>query len=366
MTEATRLVKHRRRVGVALVIVVAGLVALAAWITQELRAPAGQDAPVRVDAADPVRIAEALAGARDWLNHKEPDKAERILRAVLADAPAEHDAQALLAETMLAKGKLQDAYTAFQAAIATGDPSAPLHFSTGVVASELGKPEEAEQHFLFAQQLDAGNPQYPLYLAAVERSLNKLEAAKVALLRAVKLKPDLAEAWGQLADIALQENKLSLARQHIRRARQAQPGAVVWRLVEARILRRDNAPEEAARLLMALKRDEILDNPAVLEELARCYGMLRRPGEAAQLYADAVERRPDDAALLRETALWYERAGVNDAAMVYASRAARLGDEASARLLERLQRKSQPAAPPKDKSQSKERDKHENVLPDRV
>jgi len=339
MTEATRRARKRRRVfllslgGVVSALLLGGLL-----LSQALRSGDGTGLGVSSGGSGALAVDEALRAARDWLDHGQPDKAERILRATLEQAPADPQAQALLAETLLAKGQLRDAKVAYETAIASSsEPDARLHFAAGLVASELGELEEAANHFRAAQSLDPADPQAPVYLAAVERSLGNLEAAKAALLRAVKLAPQEAQPWGQLAEIALQENKLSLALQHIHKARALQPEAVVWRLIEARILRRDNHPEEAARLLLALGREEVLRNPAVLEELGRCYGLLHRPGEAAQLYADAAERRPGDAQLLLETARWWERAGVVDAARVYASRAAQLGLESAQRYLESLQ-----------------------------
>lgn len=346
MTEKTRLVQKRRRLALLAAAGIAAVAAAAALVMRALAPPGDAVATPALHGADPLRVNDALKSARDWLDHQQPDKAVRIVQAVLEESPGERDALTLLAEAMLAKGDLKSAYQAYERAIAVGEPLAALHFSAGVVASELGRVEQAEQHFQLAQSLDPTNPQYPLYLAAVQRKLDKLDAAKVALLRAARLKPELAEAWGQLADIALQENKLAIARQHIRRAREAQPDSIVWRLVEARILRRDNQPAESARLLAALPEGERLGNPAVLEELARCYGMMGRPGEAASLYANAVERKPDDADLLYETAAWYERAGVVDAASAYASRGARLGDERCKGLLERLRKKEGKPAPP--------------------
>ncbi|RMD63098.1 MAG: tetratricopeptide repeat protein [Planctomycetota bacterium] len=338
MTEATRRARKRRRLFLIVAGVVVAASALGGWLLQR-RASEPGDALEGAGAgqAGALAVDKALQAARTWLDHGQPDKAERILRATLEQAPSDPQVQALLAETLLAQGKMRDAKVAYEAAIASSsEPDAKLHFAAGLVASELGELEEAANHFRAAQSLDPADPQAPVYLAAVERSLGNLEAAKAALLRAVKLAPDEAQPWGQLAEIALQENKLSLALQHIRKARALQPEAVVWRLIEARILRRDNRPEEAVRLLLALGREEILRNPAVLEELGRCYGLLKRPGEAAQLYADAAERKPDDAQLLLETARWWKRAGVADAARVYASRAAALGSEQARRFLESL------------------------------
>ena len=120
------------------------------------------------------------------------------------------------------------------------------------------------------------------------------------------------------------------------RARTLDPEAVVYRLLEARITRRENNPEQALQMLLAMGHDVLLSEASLLEEAALCYGLLQRPADAAELYAQAVERLPDSAILIYETALWYDRAGIDDVALVYAQRAARIGHDEAQFLADRL------------------------------
>ncbi len=285
----------------------------------------------------PEQLREGLSAARQNLNQGRPQAAQAMLVKLVEMVPENQDARVLFAETLLEAGRPAEALAQYETAIAVGPDSPELRFAAGTVASAAGRPETAEIHYLAAQSGAPGNPQYPLYLGAVQRRLGKTTEAEVSLLRAGKLDPGLAVVWGHLADIALQTNKLSIAATHIKRARDLDPASAVWRLIEARILRRENQPETAARLLMALDERSRLDNPDVLRELGLCFGLLSRPGDAADLYARAAQVRPADPEVLYEAALWHERAGRTALAISYAQKAAGLGNPASAELLRRLQ-----------------------------
>lgn len=328
----------------------AGVIVLAVVV---VRAFIGSPTPDSVDASEQ-SADQALAGAAQRIEAaiREADNlrqqgeiaaAETLLRKALEKHPNDRDLRVMLAETLLSQDRPREAYRQYDHAIAAGADNAELHFAAGTVANVAGLPERAAEHYRSAQRLAPSNPKHPLYLGQIRRKLGDVEAAKASLLRAANLDPDQAIAWGTLADIALSENNLSIARNYVRRAIEAAPEATSWRILEARVLRRSNRPEQAARVLMALDKSARLGDPNVLRELALCYGLLDRPAEAARVYARAVESRDqkeqDDsnmAELLYEAASWYDRAGEPDAAAVYAERAARRGHEKAAEMLDRL------------------------------
>lgn len=279
---------------------------------------------------------DAMDAARRYLNQGEAGKAEPILLAMLDRSPRDQDALTLLAETMLAQSKPKDALALYLRAIAVGPDHAELRFAAATVAIEAGEPERAIEHYQAAERLDPASPKHPLYLAQVQRSLGKVDAAKASLLRAASLDPDLAIAWGVLADIALGENAVPLARQHIARARAADPANVHWRVIEARILRRDNQPAEAVRLLAALGDDALAEEVNATAELAMSYGLLGRADDAAGIWMRASAKRPEDAAAAYEAAQWLDRAGRRDEALIFADAAAALGHAPAKALASRL------------------------------
>jgi len=284
----------------------------------------------------PAALLDALDAARKNLLTGQAGAANAVLVKLVERYPNDHEAHSLFAESLLELGEPGAALIEYERAIEIGPDFAALRFAAGSAANMAGDPETAEIHFLQAQAMDTASSQYPLYLGTVQRNLGKTVDAQASLIRAVTIDADLANAWGQLADMALGENKLSLATQHIAKARGLQPENIHWRLIEARILRRQNKPENAARLLMAIDSSERLSNPMILREIGQCFGMLSRPEDAAKLFAQAVEIRPDDAELLYEAALWHDRAERTDRAIGYATHAAELGSVKASALLDRL------------------------------
>jgi len=289
--------------------------------------------------ASALAIEEVLRSSRVFLNQGEFGKAGSLLASAVANAPMDQDLRLAYAEALLGQRDAAGAHEQFVAAIAIGPDAPEIRFDAATVANVAGLLEDAEEHYWQAQTLDPSDARYPLYLAQVQRKLNKPNEAKKNLLLAANLDPTLDIAWGVLADLSLEENKLSVARGHIGRAREIAPGSIPWRIIEARIERRDNNPERALALLMGLSPSERAHQPMALREMALALGLMGRPAEAAELYADASAMVTGDplGEILCEAAQWYERAGMIDEAIVYASRAARAGDEAAGDLLDRLE-----------------------------
>ncbi len=284
-------------------------------------------------------IEEVLRSSRTFLRQGEYGKAGALLRPAVDNAPTDQDLRLAYAEALLGQRKAEAAHEQFEAAIVIGPDAPGIRFDAATVASAAGLTERAEEHYWEAQRLDPSDARYPLYLAQVQRKLNKANEAKKNLLLAAKLDPGLDVAWGVLADLALEENKLSVARGHVKRAREINPESAAWRIVEARIERRDNKPEVALAMLTGLSPAERARQPMALREMALALGLLERPEDAAELYADASAMASGEALgeILCEASKWFEQAGKIDEAIVYASRAARAGGEGAGELLDRLQ-----------------------------
>jgi predicted Zn-dependent protease len=286
------------------------------------------------------QVDEAIRTAKQRLLEQRPLEAETVLRATLDRYPNQAEVRLLLGEALVELGRPADAYEQYNEALGLKPDNAELQFATGTLASVAGMIELAERHYNVAQTLDPGNPKYPLYLAQIQRKLGKLDAAREHLVRTVKLQPDLAIAWGSLADIALVEHNLSMASHYIEMALEIDPSNPSWRLVQARILRREGRPKEAAIILAAVAEEQAVPDPMVLREQALCMGLLGRRKDAAALYGRAVEiGHPDPATLAElnyEAALWHERLGDGDAAAQYAKRAMELGEDRAKVVVDRL------------------------------
>lgn len=314
--------------------VLIGLVAIVGAFTvlrSALRA--GGTSPSARPVVTPTRD-EFIARAGDAMRDSAWGQAEAILNEAISIYDRDQDLRLQLADVLRKDSRSALAYDQVAAALAIGPQSAELHFRAGLLASESDQHAKAIEHFTAARAAAPTNAEYVLYLAQAQIAADQIPEAKVSLLATVHIDPDSAIAWGTLADIFLQENKPDLAIENIRKARALQPDLTLWRLVEARALKRKGQPEEALQLLIAIPGPEQRDSP-VLSLMAECYALLGRPHDAADRYGAASDARPTDAALALEAAEWYKRAGDNDRALHYADNAAMLGNpDASALALE--------------------------------
>ncbi len=315
-----------RRLRALMVLPVLGLVAAgfygAIQLIQPTRNAAATSAPVSPDRA---KIDAIVGSAQQYLRSNEAGKAEAVLREAVAQYPREQPLHLIYAETLLTLGKRQESYNHYQTAVLLGPDHPEYRFAAGTVASELQNWTDAETHYIIAGQLDRTNPKYPLYLGQVARKLGKIDEARKALTDAVRLDPDLALGWGSLAAIAMDDGSLGAAKDYIERARKIDAKSNVWRLMEARILRRSNDPEKAAALLFAVPEEERFASVPLLNELSMCLGMVHKPKEAAELYVEASRRSPMEPEFAYQAALWLQRAGNDPESAKYMALAADLG-----------------------------------------
>jgi thioredoxin-like negative regulator of GroEL len=110
---------------------------------------------------------------------------------------------------------------------------------------------------------------------------------------------------------------------------------MVWRVIEARALKRQGKAADALQLLVNLGEAD-KRSPGVMQLIAECYGMLSRPKDAAEMYAAASDDEPGNGPWAFEAALWFERAKENARGLPYAKRAAALEVDGGAALAERL------------------------------
>jgi len=270
----------------------------------------------RVDAA----LNEALTLVRDG----EGAKADAVLAQAISEFPEEQRLYLSRAEVLAAAKKPAEAYEMLEKALAIGPREGETEFAAGTVASMCGKPERAAEHFQAAQQKMTTDYRPSLFLAQVQVKLKQADAARANLVLAGKLNPDIAVVWGTLAELELAENRAALALQHVARAREMEPRVTVWRVIEARALKRDARPREALAVLLGVEEGERL-RPPVLTLLLECYGLLNEPGEAAALCVRAAEADTGNAALARQAAEWLTRAGQTERAAEFAQRATLLG-----------------------------------------
>lgn len=322
------------RAGVIASVALAGALAigLALTIRAALTPPAG---PATPNPASPETIDAILNAAQTYLKEDELGKAEAILKEAIAQHVEEQRLYSLYGEVLVAAGRHAEAYEQYVKALAVGPRGAELEFTAGTVANMAELPDRAIEHYATAQASAPTDPRIPLYMAQVQIKKNELTEAQKNLLIAGRLDPDVAIVWGTLAEVLLKENKPEIAISTVRRARELEPQKVLWRLLEARAVKRLNRPEDALQLLVGLSDAQRME-PGVLPLMAECYGMLSRPADAGGVFARASDMDAENPAYALQAAQWLEKAGNLDGARRYAERAARLEAQGAAELLTRL------------------------------
>lgn len=272
-------------------------------------------------ASEPTRAA-ILQTASTAVVEGRPERAVSMLETAASTWPRDQDIRLQLSQAYLSTKDYTKALAAQQAAIDIGPALAPMHFEAGTIANAAKLPNDAIKHFTAAATIDPSDVRYPLYLGLIQAQLAQDAPASASLAKALRLDPDLAEAYGTLAEIALKTNNTDLARQHIDKALALRPASDVYRFINAKVYKRAGDAKAAANILLALDA-AVRFQPAYLQLLAECFGMLQRPADAAAQYAAASDAKPADRDLAAKAAEWYERAGNPSAGVAYRARAER-------------------------------------------
>lgn len=279
----------------------------------------------------------AVQAADEYMRQGQYVNAGVIMDRAVAKFPEDQQLRQMYAAALLGQGRHADALAQMEVALKAGPQPAKAYFDAAVLASQAKKPERAAELFTMAMQKDPTDPQFPLFLAMVQVKLGQDAPAAASLARALKLKQDLPEAWGTLAELALKENQLELASEQVQRAREMQPDSVRWRNVQAKILKRQGKAEEAVALLQAFDGATLADNGA-LYTLADSLGMLSKPLAAARVIANAAVAKQRDGELYYQAAIWFQRGGDTAMATSNAEMAKELGFEKAKELLAQLKK----------------------------
>ena len=217
--------------------------------------------------------------------------------------------------------------------IELGADDAAAYFRAAMAANAAKLPE-ARELFERAALLDPNKPEYVLNLGLVQYNAGEYDIAQISLLRATRLKPDMAPAWAMLAQTYLREGSRNVALTQIARAREIDPVDPNWRIIEADIVAVTDA-DRAIALLETL--DERMRRRADVLRIARnAYGAKGRFRDAAAFYVMASDHDPTDADVALGAADLLDRAGQRERAIEYARRAEEAGHTGAKKMLDRL------------------------------
>lgn len=314
---------------------------------------AGRDAANTGDTTEmaTLRAVEAiLTSVQTAVQAEQLDKARTILDAAVTRFPRDQMLHLARADLLIRlaypdsehelpepdrRALIRDAYDSQLKALEIGPRSPDLEFAAGSMARSLGDLDSAIAHFSAAQQADRSNAAYPLNLAQVLLAREELDQAKAYATVAVSLDPDLANAWGMLAEIALRQSEPRVAAQHIEKAVALQPTEVAWRHLQARAFNRLAQASQALASLDALKVEDRYSRVS-LQLAGESFGLLRQPDQALARYEEALALGVSDPGIMLDAALWAERLGQRARALELATRARAEGLEQAGRVIERL------------------------------
>jgi tetratricopeptide (TPR) repeat protein len=294
------------------------------------RSPGAATAPDPAKPDDTLNAVLALQRDRRW------PEAKALLEASIARNVQDQSLYIQLAEVNVGLEDFEAAYAAYEKALAIGPREGELEFAAATAANAANRLDRAVEHYQAAEAALKNDHRPPLFLSQVLIKLNRFDEAKVRLRRVQMLKPDEPIAHGSMAEIFLRENLPDLAIQTVAEARRLQPDYLTWRLVEARARKRKGQAQEALDLLKDLPDAQKLE-AGVMPLMGECFGMLRRPTDAAETFAALSNQFPQRGDLALDTALWYERAGEKAKARTYAERAKMLAVAGAEDVLARLE-----------------------------
>lgn len=327
---------NRRRLAIGIVgvfsLVVAGAVA---WRVVSQRQQAAALAGTESEGVDLGSTAAVLKAARTYVGGQELGKAESVLRRALETRPGDALMREMLGDVLLQGEDEAGAMAQYAELAARTDATAEVLFKAGSLAAGMGDHEGAVAYLTRSVGADPSLADASVQLANAQLELGRVEEAKATLVRTAVLDDGLGVVWGMLAEIAVRENALEIASQHIAKARRVDPENIAWRVLEARVMRRRGEPEKAVLLLDGIRGDERFE-PPVLAEMATALGMLGRGADALSIYLVGVRERPDDAEIRYRAALWAEREGEIGRALDLARTASMMGDERAKAVVERL------------------------------
>lgn len=237
-----------------------------------------------------------------------------------------------LEKTHLLRGEYDAAAEDLKDALAFSPNDPQLYYRLGVLTA-VTAPEEASTYLKEATQRDPslaaklqplndglslglvkGDPAYAYLLAGRGvASLDRWDLAAEAFLRAVKMRPDYAEAWAFLSEARqhLSEQPVSLSREGLKELQTAlllDSDSVVVNIFAALYWQRRGDYDQALEYLQDASSLEP-DSPELLAEIANTYATMGDLPTALDYYRKAIDIDPKDPMywrILGEFSLYYQ------------------------------------------------------------
>ncbi len=178
-------------------------------------------------------------------------------------------------------------------ALAASDPLSALPLLEGLMFSDFSAAESARTLVQAIQSARLTDDPAYLYTASGQAlaAIEEWRLAREALLQAVQLRPDYAEAWAYLGEAQYQNGEDGYPA--LKRALELNPDSMSVQLFNALYWQRHNDFEQAnLHFYVAATLDP--ENPAIYIQWGKSAMLAGEPVEARELFERAAELTPDD------------------------------------------------------------------------
>jgi len=245
--------------------------------------------------------------------HRSTEAIAHAATDLVLEHPNDPAARNLLANILVQRNHWEDAYQQMRISLELNPDQPEVQLNAGTAAMHLHKYGLAGKHYSQAVGLDQRNARYRVHLAHAYIAQKRFDEARKLLLEALRADSTMHEAYQGMSELYAKQHHLTLAIEQITKAIENTPAAQRHRQVDyirekAKLLRRNNQPEEALITLRSLLAQE-RRLPGVMSDLAVTYAMLGKPGQAAELYEQVMVDDPTDIRWPLEAARWRLKAG---------------------------------------------------------
>ena len=222
-------------------------------------------------------------------------------------------AYSMMGRVLLGMERFDEAYEYIDHGLGLDDGDSDSHVLAGTICTKLGRGAEAERHYDRAVDLKPGSIDHRLHRAQFCIDHARHDEARGELLLILQLDSTTHKAYAMLADIFMQQNKLTLAMNQIHKAIDhtgvlTRADQAIYLRRKAAILRRQNKADEALQVLDQFSDEERIDL-AVLHEIALCYSQQGSFDLAAVQFEMAGREQPGEWRFAAEAARWWIKAG---------------------------------------------------------
>jgi cellulose synthase operon protein C len=253
-----------------------------------------------------------LALARVQLVSGERDAAVETLTKLRQGNPKATDARLLLAQLALARDNPKEAATLIAEAVQGTDRMAETRNAAALLYLGTARYDAAIEHLLAGIEADSNDPTLWLNLGRAQLALQRHEAARASLLRALSFRAKWLPAEGALAFLDIQLGNSVAALKRIDALRTARPHDAQVLALDADVNAALGRYNEADRSLTQAARVQPSGDLALKHYRMRMAGELANPTEPLEKW---VESHRDDLPARRALGEAHARAGARDLAV---------------------------------------------------